>query len=196
MVPIIKTREPRKADVRHLREPPMRILVTGASGSGTTTLGQALANELGVAFFDVDDYYWLPTKPPFQEKRDRVLRMTLLLEDLNKVEFAVLSGSVVNWGGAIEDSFSLIIFLTLPTPIRIARLRNREIEQHGSVDPNFLAWAAQYDEGGLAVRSLVLHERWLAERLCQVVRLDGDLSVEERVAHSIAAAPTIQSTGA
>jgi len=49
----------------------MLILITGASGSGTSTLGAALAKELGIAHLDADDYYWLPTTPPFTAKRDR-----------------------------------------------------------------------------------------------------------------------------
>lgn len=167
----------------------MQILITGASGSGTTTLGRALANKLGLTFLDADDYYWLPGNPPFQQKRERTLRLSLLLADLNKVESAVLSGSVVNWGSEIEESFSLIIFLTLPAPIRVARLRERELAHVGQVDLNFLAWAAQYDEGGMAGRSLAIHERWLSERSCEVVRIDGDLSVEERVVRSLGATP-------
>jgi adenylate kinase family enzyme len=48
----------------------MRILITGASGCGTTTLGRALADKLRLPFFDVDDYYWLPI-----EKYSRIASM-------------------------------------------------------------------------------------------------------------------------
>lgn len=171
----------------HFQETGMRILITGASGSGTTTLGRALAQKLEWAFFDVDDYYWLPSQPPFEHKRDPSLRLSLLLADLDQVSSAVLSGSVLEWGPEIEDSFSLIIFLTLPASIRVARLRERELAQFGRVDPEFLAWAAQYDEGRMEGRSLAKHEQWLAERSSEIVRLDGDWTVEERVARSLAA---------
>src|SRR2546430_14804545 len=169
----------------------MRILITGASGSGTTTLGQALANKLGFACFDADDYYWLASNPPFQYKRQPAPRLSLLLADLNNISSAVLSGSVVNWGAAVEDSFSAIIFLTLPAPLRVARLREREIARFGRVDADFLAWAAQYDEGRLAGRSLAIHEHWLSQRRCQIIRIDGDLSVEERVVRCHTAMPNI-----
>lgn len=70
----------------------MRILITGASGSGTSTLGRALAEKLDGAFFDVDDYFWLSTMPPFTQKRDGALRLSLLLEGLQKTSVAVVAG--------------------------------------------------------------------------------------------------------
>jgi adenylate kinase family enzyme len=160
----------------------VRILITGASGSGTTTLGLALAARLGVKCFDADDYYWLPTNPPFKHKREPALRLSLLLSDLSIAKSAVLSGSVVRWGVEIEDSFSAIVFLTLPAPIRVARLREREIARFGRVDDEFLNWAAQYDQGTMSGRSLAIHERWLSQRTCPIIRIDGDLTVEERIA--------------
>src|SRR5205807_2852462 len=96
--------ETRLTHVGHRQKNRMRILITGASGSGTTTIGRALANELGFAFFDADDYYWTPSNPPFQHKRERGLRLSLLLADLDKAGSAVLSGSVVRWGIEIEES--------------------------------------------------------------------------------------------
>lgn len=46
-----------------------RVLIVGASGTGTTTLGRALANEWSVPHADVDDYFWEPTEPPYTTKR-------------------------------------------------------------------------------------------------------------------------------
>ena len=45
------------------------IHIFGASGSGTTTLGAKICDELGYKLLDVDDYFWLPTNPPFTQKR-------------------------------------------------------------------------------------------------------------------------------
>ena len=41
------------------------IYLYGPSGAGTTTLGRALAGELGWTHMDSDDYYWEPTDPPY-----------------------------------------------------------------------------------------------------------------------------------
>ena len=131
-----------------------RILITGASGSGTTTLGRALATRLRCAFYDADDYYWLPTDPPFRCKQDPAIRASRLLQALQNATPTVLAGSILSWGVELEDSFSLIVFLTVPAEIRVVRLREREIQRFGLVDPAFLAWAAQYDAGTLEGRSL------------------------------------------
>jgi adenylate kinase family enzyme len=158
-----------------------RVLITGASGSGTTTLGQALATRWGCAFYDADDYYWLPTDPPFRCKQDPGVRVSRLLQVLDHASPAVLAGSILNWGVELEDSFTLIVFLTVPAEIRVARLLERETRWFGRADPAFLAWAAQYDHGTLDGRSRSKHEAWLATRSCPVLRIDGDSSTDSRL---------------
>ena len=37
------------------------IHIFGASGSGTTTLGKKICEELGYTQMDTDDYFWMPT---------------------------------------------------------------------------------------------------------------------------------------
>jgi hypothetical protein len=134
------------------------------------------------AFYDADDYYWLPTDPPFQCKQDPAIRAARLVQALQKAPSSVLAGSILNWGVALEDSFSLIVFLTVPAEIRVTRLRERERQRFGRVDPTFLTWAAQYDQGTLEGRSLAKHEAWLAKRSCPVWRIDGDTSTDSRLA--------------
>ena len=156
-----------------------RILVTGASGSGTTTLARSVADRLRIGALDADDYFWLPTSPPYVSKREPGERLAMILRDLDVAGDCVLCGSIVDWGRELEDSFSLIVFLTVPAPIRIERLRIRETAQLGQADPAFLEWAAQYDEGRLEGRSRPKHERWLAARRCPVLRIDGEVRLDD-----------------
>jgi adenylate kinase family enzyme len=166
----------------------VRTLITGASGSGTSTLARSVAARLQIASLDADDYFWLPTSPPYVSKREPRERLAMILRDLAAVTDVVLAGSIVDWGAELEDSFGLIVFLTLPAAIRVERLRVREVLQLGRADAAFLDWAAQYDEGRLEGRSRSKHERWLAARRCAVVRIDGEVAVAEsteRVVESI-----------
>jgi len=53
---------------------PGRIHIFGASGSGTSSLAAALAARHGHRHVDTDDYFWLPTEPPYQQPRRRGAR--------------------------------------------------------------------------------------------------------------------------
>jgi adenylate kinase family enzyme len=162
----------------------MRIHVTGAAGSGTTTLGRALAEELSCPHFDSDDYYWLPTDPPYRTKRPTAERDALLLADLEDAPRCVESGSLVSWDPAIHALFDRVLYLWIPADVRLARLRDRELRELGAVDEEFIEWAARYDDAGPEQRSRVLHERWLVGLACPVLRLEGDLSTAERLART------------
>jgi adenylate kinase family enzyme len=165
---------------------PRRIHITGASGSGTTTLGAALAQQLGWKHIDADDYYWLPTQPRFQQKRPWDERLRLMLADLFSAAGVVASGSTIRWGLELEDAYELIVYLHLPSDIRLQRLRARELERSGQINEEFIAWAALYEDGDLTVRSRRRVEAWLSERRVPVLRLEGDLTVNARVAAVLA----------
>lgn len=157
----------------------MRILITGAAGSGTSSLARILGPALSASVVEADDYFWLPTFPPFTTKRDPAERLSLILRELNRVPRAVIAGSIIDWGSELEDSMSVIVFLTVPASIRVERLRQREESLFGRPNAEFLEWAAQYDEGRLPGRSRLKHERWLSQRTARILRIDGNVSVEE-----------------
>ena len=137
----------------------MRILITGASGSGTTSLGKEMASRLRCHFIDVDDYYWLPTKRPYQRARDSVARLKMILDELSEHESSIVSGSIMKWGDELEESFDSIAFLYLDTAMRVKRLRIREEKEWGHADPEFLEWASEYDNGPSGGRSLSKHRK-------------------------------------
>lgn len=45
----------------------------------------------------------------------------------------------------------------------------------------FLAWASQYENGGLDIRSKALHEYWMSDLTCPILKIEGRHSVKERV---------------
>ncbi|MEQ8356416.1 MAG: AAA family ATPase [Kiloniellaceae bacterium] len=169
-----------------------RIHITGASGAGTTTLGSALAARLSVAHFDSDDFYWKPSDPPFQESRCAADRLELMRPLLEGTDSWVLSGALEGWGDSLVPFFDLAVFLTVPTEIRLLRLRAREtkrfgeraISQGGPMFPRYrdlLGWARSYDTAGVDRRSRKLHQVWLAGLSCDVLRLNGVAPVDRQV---------------
>ena len=158
----------------------------GASGSGTTTLARALANHWSTPH--ADDYFWLPTNPPYVERRPETDRLRLMREVFVAREAWVLSGSVLGWGEEVVDACDAIIFLTLDPAERLRRLEAREEHRRGGegFDEHawtaFLEWARGYDDPSFDGRSRVAHEKWLAERRQPVLRLDSADSQEALVA--------------
>jgi adenylate kinase family enzyme len=157
----------------------------GASGAGTSTLARALADFWSVPHADADDYFWVPTDPPYTEKRPEDDRLALMRSVFLPREAWVLSGSLLGWGESAVELCDAVVFLTLDPEERLRRLSERESvrQQGGQGDPvaweAFLAWARGYDDPTFRGRSRVAHEAWL-ERLSQpVLRLDSALTREE-----------------
>jgi adenylate kinase family enzyme len=169
-----------------------RLHVTGASGSGTTTLGRALANLWEIPHADSDDYFWQPTTPPYLDKRPVVERLALMEALFLPRDKWVLSGSLMGWGDELAARFDAVVFLTLDPATRLSRLRARETTRLGSaIAPGghmaashdaFMEWAQSYDKPEFEGRNLVRHEEWLAQLRCPVLRLTSDKSVQGLVA--------------
>lgn len=170
----------------------MHIHILGASGSGVTTLGTALAIQLGFPYFDSDDYFWQPSNPPFIHRRPAEERNSLLVSHLQQQDNWVLGGSMFSWSEDIFLDFDLVVFLWLPPKIRLQRLREREYARYGNTiftDPFrkqqyeiLMARAEDYDiAAGVAKRTLIAHEAWLKKLSDPVLELRGDMSVQQRV---------------
>jgi adenylate kinase family enzyme len=167
------------------------IHILGASGSGTTTLGRALAAHLQYSHFDTDDYFWLSTDPPYTQKRERTAREQRLMDDLTTHGSWVLSGSLCDWGDVVMPLLELVVFLWIPHDLRMARLYHRERQRFGErIMPGgdmyeqsqaFLEWAASYDDGDVNMRSRRLHDQWLGKLPCPVVCIEGEYATQEQI---------------
>lgn len=179
-----------------------RVHIFGASGSGTSSLAAALAAQHGHRHLDTDDFYWLPTDPPFQQPRPREARLPLLRAAIAGSPSWVLSGSLCGWGDPLIPEFDLVVFLVVSTDARLARLRAREAARYGwAIAPGgprhaahleFLDWAGRYDAGDAEMRSRALHEAWIAALPGPVLRLEGVRPVAEQLARIEAAVPGVR----
>ena len=169
----------------------MKILLFGASGSGTTTLGNEIQKKTHFKHLDADDYYWKKTNPPFKEKIPLTERNKNLKTDFEKYGDIVLSGSMVSWGKEWETEFDLAVFIRLKNTIRMERLKKREAERYGEklltnkeIQQNskaFLEWADQYENPNFDGRSLKIHNQWMELLHCKILRLDGQMQLDKKV---------------
>jgi adenylate kinase family enzyme len=168
-----------------------RVHILGASGSGTTTLGAALADHLRHPHIDADTLFWLPTDPPFTTKRPKDERQAMLHRLLPVSGQWVFSGSAPEWATALEPFYDLVVFLRLDRAVRMERLRRRQVVQYrgrieaggdmAAANVEFMKWAEAYDVAGPELRSLFVHETWLATLKVPVLRLDSAAPLKELV---------------
>ncbi|RNA61415.1 adenylate kinase [Chryseobacterium nematophagum] len=170
----------------------MRIHILGASGSGVTTLGEILSKQLGIEYFDSDDFFWLKSDIPFTQRRKPDVRNKIISETLNSRKNWVFGGSVIRWGEAIFPQFDLVIFLYLPSTIRMKRLKKREYKRYGkeiAINPerakqyrDFMIWAKDYDEDtGISNRTLNAHMIWLSTINSPILKIEGNYSIDEKL---------------
>ncbi|MFG3015659.1 hypothetical protein ACGFZB_35500 [Streptomyces cinerochromogenes] len=161
-----------------------RLLITGASGSGTTTLGRTLATLWSVPHADVDDYFWMPTSPPYTQKRPATDRLALMQALFLPRDSWILSGALLGWGDSLIEGLDGVVYLTLDASTRMERLMSREITRYGDTIQNgginetahrdFLDWARGYDDMMRpADRTRAHDEQWMAQLPCPVLRLNS-----------------------
>lgn len=167
----------------------MKIHIFGASGSGTTTLGNLLSEKFGWPIFDADDYYWKKTNPPYTIVNEINERYRLLLNDLHEVEDWIISGSMDSWCEPFKPLWDLVFFIECNDDLRVKRLREREFAEFGDRicaggDMNeehelFLKWAKQYEDGSLGGRCRSRHEQFIKELTCPVFRIRNEGNLEQ-----------------
>ena len=175
-----------------MNEKELKIHITGASGSGTTTLGKALAKKYDIKHFDTDDFFWEKTTIPFSKKKDEAKAIKKLKNILVQNKSWILTGSLCGWGDFAIKYFDFVIFLYLPKKIRIERLVAREIRSFGKeaiskggdmyeIHKKFIDWAKKYDTAGMDIRSRRRHEAWLSKSKLPVLRIEGDINIDEKL---------------
>lgn len=146
---------------------------------------RAVADAWAVPHADADDYFWLPTDPPYLDERPEADRVDLMRRVFVPRAAWVLSGSMTGWGEGVVAECDAVVFLTLDADERLRRLAAREaIRGAGQVvdvaaREAFMAWARGYDDPAFEGRSRAAHEAWLATLDQPVLRLDSARTREE-----------------
>ena len=96
-----------------------------------------------------------------------------------------------SWGEQWKSACDLYVFLTLDPKIRMQRIIDRENDRYGDdlktdsvvrqTSKDFLQWCRGYDDPNFWSQCASRHENWINELKGEVLRLDGDLTLEERL---------------
>ena len=99
-----------------------RITITGATGSGKTTLAGKVAKAINGGFFDLDEFHWLPD----WRERDKA-EFRELVEDAASKESWVMSGNYKEVSPLIWARADTVVWLDYPFYLVFWRLLKRSI---------------------------------------------------------------------
>jgi len=164
------------------------IIIFGSAGSGKTTLGKMVADQLGYPYFDIDDYIWRKdTDKPFTIMYTRVEKINRLMSDISKGNYFVMAGSMDSFHEPFDPLFDLAVHITAPVETRIDRIHKREYERLGErimkggdmyeVHCRFLDNSARYDLDGSPC--MKTHIQWADSLPCKVLQLSGEDAIDK-----------------
>ena len=161
------------------------IVVCGLNGCGKSTLGKALAKELGFYFIDNEDLYFtrVNTDEPYENPRSREEVEELLMREIKTHEDFVFAAVKGDYGKAIHQYYQYAVFVEVPKKLRQQRIRNRSFRKFGS---RMLPGGDLHDKEEAffqmaEARTEAYVENWVRSLRCPVIRVDGTLPIEENV---------------
>lgn len=165
------------------------IIICGLNGTGKSTVGKALAEELGCYFIDSEDLYFSKQNDDysFSAQRTDEEAKEILFNKIEKHKDFVFASVKGNYG---EDFYSFIkyaVLLDVPNDIRLQRVKNRSYQKFGN---RMLPNGDLYEQEEAFFRFVESRkestvEKWLSGLNCPVIRLDGTKPVEENVNYII-----------
>ncbi len=150
------------------------ILLCGLNGSGKTSLGKALAKELGFSFLN-DEEYWFLESRPFSKSRTEEEAISYIKDYVSIHKNVVLTSTRGNLGNEINGMYDFVVYLSAPKELRMARIKKRDRERFGNPVNQKEFWAK------VEKRTPEKIERWLQTLSCPVLRLDGTKPIDENV---------------
>lgn len=161
------------------------ILMCGLNGVGKSTLGKALAKELGYCFIDNEDLYFPKADPgnPYAVERTRDEVERLLLEEIKAHENFIFASVKGDYGETVLPHFQYAVWLAVPRELRLRRVRERSYQRFGDrMLPGGDLYQSEekfFDFVGARAEDTV--ENWLRSFQGTVIRADGTEPVEKNV---------------
>lgn len=102
-----------------------RIHITGAPGTGKTTLGKQLSQILRIPLYELDDLLWVKK---YEQRRTKEERITLLKKITAKRSWITDSTSTSCAQDAVQKA-DLVIEIQQPRPVLAWRILRRKLQQ-------------------------------------------------------------------
>ena len=107
------------------------ILICGLNGCGKSTVGRALAKEIGFYFIDIENLFFSTTDANEQyanpKPRDEVEK--LLLDEVHEHGDFVFAAVKGDYGKEILSLYKYVVLIEVPKKIRLHRVRNRSFQK-------------------------------------------------------------------
>ncbi len=166
------------------------MIICGLNGAGKSTMGKALAKELGVCFIDIEDLYFPKTDPHYTYASPRARKDVeqLLHGEIKAHKDFVLASVKGDYGENIRPFFRYAVWIDVPKDIRLQRVKERSFQKFGS---RMLSGGDLYEQEEkffhfVKSRDENTAEEWVQTLGCPVLRVDGTKPVKENVRFIIA----------
>lgn len=158
------------------------ILILGLNGCGKTTVGRRLAEELGYAALDAEDFYF-PTPGDYTRSRSADEAHALMEDAISAKGDFVISCVRCDLPQKILAHVQLCIVLRASPELRAQRIHQRALSRYGS---RMLPGGDRYEEhqrfaAFAAARKEETVDASLGRLACPVMELDASLDVDELV---------------
>lgn len=163
------------------------LIVCGLNGCGKSTLGKALAQELGFYFIDNEYLFFDRTNAndPYANPRSREEAEKIFAQKVAEHGEFVFAAVTGNYGKDAHTLYRYAILIETPKEIRIQRVKNRSFQKFG----NRMLPGGDLHESEEAFFAFVENrsedhaEKWVKTLNCPVIRVDGTKSVRENIAY-------------
>ena len=162
------------------------IQICGLNGCGKSTIGKALAEELGFHFIDNENLYFSRTTvyEPYTSPKSRTEVERLLMDEVHEHDNFVFAAVKGDYGKEILPYYSYIVLVEVPKEIRLQRVRNRSFQKFGN---RMLPGGDLHDQEEAFFKMVESRpedyvEKWVQTLNCPVIKIDGTKPVPENVA--------------